>query len=78
MKYILYILFCVGRNGEPSLDNFSVSDSPYPSMKDGQVIIKTLYLSVDPALVSHVLLFALTSSSPSIFLTVYLFFRDVR
>ncbi|KAK3092253.1 hypothetical protein FSP39_000359 [Pinctada imbricata] len=38
-------------NGEPVLDNFYCEECLYPELhQDGEVIIKTLYLSVDPAL----------------------------
>lgn len=41
-----------GVNGEPSEDNFACVPCPYPSesLNNHEVIVKTLYLSVDPAL----------------------------
>ena len=34
--------------GYPSLDDFEISNSPIPDPKYGEVLIKTLYLSLDP------------------------------
>ncbi len=34
--------------GAPRLDDFRVEDVPLPNLKDGEVLIKTLYLSLDP------------------------------
>ena len=41
-----------GAEGIPADDNFGFEKCPYPASPDtGEVLIKTLYLSVDPALV---------------------------
>ena len=34
--------------GEPIADNFRLETTPIPEVKDGQVLIKVLYLSLDP------------------------------
>lgn len=35
-------------NGIPTLDNFKIIDTPIPALKDGEVLLKTLYFSLDP------------------------------
>ncbi|CAH1263642.1 PTGR2 [Branchiostoma lanceolatum] len=37
-----------GANNEPRLENFRTEDCGYPVVQDGQVLAKTLFLSVDP------------------------------
>ena len=34
--------------GAPSLDNFELAQRPMPEPADGEVLIRTLYLSLDP------------------------------
>ena len=34
--------------GYPSIDDFDIVNSPIPDPKHGEVLIKTLYLSLDP------------------------------
>lgn len=36
--------------GEPTLDDFSVDDVPQPAIGDGQALVRSAYLSVDPGL----------------------------
>ena len=36
----------------PSVENFEVEDCDLPQIQDGQILVKTLYLSVDPYMVS--------------------------
>ena len=41
-----------GAEGIPADDNFGYEECPYPANPEtGEILIKTLYLSVDPALV---------------------------
>jgi NADPH-dependent curcumin reductase CurA len=35
-------------HGAPTLDNFRLEEQPLPEIKDGEVLLKTLYLSLDP------------------------------
>src|SRR5438046_981337 len=35
-------------NGKPSADNFELANAPIPSPKDGEVVRRTIYLSLDP------------------------------
>jgi len=35
-------------HGEPSVDNFKVVEAPLPELKDGQVLVRNHYLSLDP------------------------------
>ncbi len=35
-------------NGEPTSDNFAIKESNIPTSKHGEVLVKTLYLSLDP------------------------------
>eukprot|EP00105_Crassostrea_gigas_P025988 XP_011446758.1 PREDICTED: prostaglandin reductase 2-like [Crassostrea gigas] len=40
-----------GTNGTPTADNFGFEECPFPAeLEAGEILIKTLYLSVDPAL----------------------------
>ncbi|MDX6288918.1 MAG: NADPH:quinone reductase, partial [Blastocatellia bacterium] len=39
--------------GMPTLDNFDISDTAVPQPKDGEVLVRTLYISVDPYLRSR-------------------------
>ncbi len=34
--------------GKPTVDNLRLESSPIPALKDGEVLLKTLYLSLDP------------------------------
>ena len=36
--------------GTPSLDNFQIIDTDIPQTKDGDVLVRSLYISVDPYL----------------------------
>jgi NADPH-dependent curcumin reductase CurA len=36
--------------GMPTLDNFTTVDAPVPEPKDGEVLVRTIYISVDPYL----------------------------
>ncbi|XP_077868028.1 prostaglandin reductase 2-like [Saccoglossus kowalevskii] len=40
-----------GENNAPSEDNFALRDCSYPELEDGQILVKTLYLSADPYMV---------------------------
>lgn len=42
------ILLVSRPTGMPTLDNFKIVDAEMPQPKDGEILIKTLYLSVDP------------------------------
>ncbi|MBK6485966.1 MAG: NADP-dependent oxidoreductase [Gemmatimonadetes bacterium] len=42
------ILLASRPTGEPSLDNFRLVETPIPSLADGHVLVRHLYLSVDP------------------------------
>ena len=35
-------------HGEPSVDNFKLVEAPVPELKDGQVLVRNHYLSLDP------------------------------
>jgi hypothetical protein len=35
-------------HGEPSVDNFKLVEAPLPELKDGQVLVRNHYLSLDP------------------------------
>src|SRR5437763_12191793 len=35
-------------NGKPSADNFELADAPIPTPRDGDVLRRTIYLSLDP------------------------------
>ena len=35
-------------NGKPQANNFTIADAPIPAPEDGQVLSKTIYLSLDP------------------------------
>ena len=35
-------------SGTPSLDNFRIEETAVPTPQDGQVLLRTLYLSLDP------------------------------
>ncbi|MDX6500843.1 MAG: NADPH:quinone reductase [Blastocatellia bacterium] len=39
--------------GVPTLDNFDIGDTAVPQPKDGEVLVRTLYISVDPYLRSR-------------------------
>lgn len=48
------MLYCVnqGRNGAPVPDNFRVDQATLaPDLQEGEVSVRTLYLSVDPYMV---------------------------
>eukprot|EP01103_Thecamoeba_quadrilineata_P000618 TRINITY_DN10539_c0_g1_i1.p1 TRINITY_DN10539_c0_g1~~TRINITY_DN10539_c0_g1_i1.p1 ORF type:complete len:352 (+),score=58.36 TRINITY_DN10539_c0_g1_i1:35-1090(+) len=38
----------VGRGNQPSTSNFTIEEIEYPSINDGEILVQTLYLSVDP------------------------------
>ncbi|HEX8026842.1 MAG TPA: NADP-dependent oxidoreductase [Vicinamibacterales bacterium] len=42
------ILLVSRPDGEPTLANFRLIETPIPELKDGQVLVKNLYLSLDP------------------------------
>nr|XP_006820347.1 PREDICTED: prostaglandin reductase 2-like [Saccoglossus kowalevskii] len=42
-----------GENNAPSEDNFALRDCSYPELEDGQILVKTLYLSADPYMVDR-------------------------
>src|SRR4051812_36058368 len=42
------ILFKSRPTGEPSDDNFELAESPIPEPKDGEILSRTIYLSLDP------------------------------
>lgn len=44
------ILFATRPTGLPTLDNFQFVDCETPSISDGEVLLRTLYISVDPYL----------------------------
>jgi len=35
-------------HGEPTVDNFKLVEAPVPELKDGQVLVRNHYLSLDP------------------------------
>ena len=35
-------------NGKPQANNFTIAEAPIPAPEDGQVLSKTIYLSLDP------------------------------
>ncbi|MGO4492030.1 NADP-dependent oxidoreductase, partial [Arthrobacter sp. 2YAF22_2] len=35
-------------HGRPVPDNFRLAESPLPELQDGQVLVRNLYISVDP------------------------------
>src|SRR5476651_1342847 len=35
-------------HGAPQLDNFKLIESPVPELNEGEVLLKTLYFSLDP------------------------------
>ena len=37
-------------NGIPQAENFRVVDAPMPELQDGQVLVRNIYLSVEPAM----------------------------
>ena len=37
-------------NGIPQAENFQVVDAPMPELRDGQVLVRNIYLSVEPAM----------------------------
>jgi len=42
------VLFNCQPNGLPSAENFKIVEAPMPAIKDGQFLLKNLYLSLDP------------------------------
>jgi NADPH-dependent curcumin reductase CurA len=42
------IIFTKRPNGIPSLQNFSLQKVPVPQPEEGQILIKTIYFSLDP------------------------------
>ena len=42
------ILLASRPSGKPNADNFTIEDAPIPSISDGQILLKTKYLSLDP------------------------------
>jgi NADPH-dependent curcumin reductase CurA len=44
------IRFAVRPTGMPTLDNFNIVDADMPQPNDGEVLVRTLYISVDPYL----------------------------
>src|SRR5258705_8634620 len=44
------ILFASRPAGMPTLDNFKIVNAEMPQLKDGEVLVRTLYISVDPYL----------------------------
>ena len=42
------ILLASRPNGMPTLDNFRIVDAEVPKPNEGEVLVRTLYLSVDP------------------------------
>lgn len=52
-KIVKYLSFMqTGENGVPVPENFRLEDTTLvPDLKDGEVLVRTLYLSVDPYMV---------------------------
>lgn len=52
--YSLQPILCYqGKNGAPGPENFRLEEITLtPELKDGEVLVRTLYLSVDPYMVS--------------------------
>jgi len=44
------IQFLSRPSGLPTLDNFNIKDADVPQLNDGEVLVRTLYISVDPYL----------------------------
>ena len=44
------IQFASRPTGMPTLDNFKIVDADVPPLNDGEVFVRTLYISVDPYL----------------------------
>ena len=44
------IIFASRPSGMPALNNFKLEDAPLPQPNDGEVLVRTLYISVDPYL----------------------------
>lgn len=44
------IVFASRPTGMPTLDNFKIADADIPELNDGDVLVRTLYISVDPYL----------------------------
>ena len=42
------ILLAKRPNGMPSLDDFEIVDAPIPAVAAGELLVRTIYLSVDP------------------------------
>ena len=34
--------------GRPSNENFELAESPLPALEDGQILVRNLFMSVDP------------------------------
>lgn len=51
--YTFYFTFTIGVEAEPSVDNFHFEECDFPELLDGQILVKTLFLSVDPYMVSE-------------------------
>lgn len=54
LKYIyIYTYRCLGANAEPSDDNFKYEECDYPVLPlvEDEVLVRSTYLSIDPALV---------------------------
>jgi NADPH-dependent curcumin reductase CurA len=43
-----HILLKSRPEGAPSLDNFELTEAPIPEPGDGEVLMRTIYLSLDP------------------------------
>ncbi len=44
------IIFASRPAGVPAPNNFKIEDAPVPQPNDGEVLVRTLYISVDPYL----------------------------
>lgn len=52
MSYFIFLLNILGKNGNPVAENFRVEEVSLPDhINEGQVQVRTLYLSVDPYMV---------------------------
>ena len=41
--------------GKPTLEDFKIVNEEIPTAKDGEILLKTTYVSVDPYLLSFIL-----------------------
>jgi NADPH-dependent curcumin reductase CurA len=54
MKFNTQVTLKFTPEGEPTVDNFALAQSPLPELNDNKVLCKTLYLSLDPYMRSQI------------------------